>query len=101
MYYRFFYAFKMLTIQFIRDNRDIVIERLKIKNFKQPELIDRIIARDNDRRSFQVQTNELQADLNQFSKEIGILYRKGEQEKANEVKERTTDIKADLETFRA
>jgi seryl-tRNA synthetase len=89
----------MLTIQFIRDNRDTVIERLKIKNFKQPELIDKIISRDNDRRSLQVQTNELQAELNQLSKEIGLLFKSGEQEKAGEVKSRTVDIKAELETF--
>jgi len=89
----------MLTIQFIRDNRDTVIERLKIKNFKQPELIDRIISRDNERRSLQVQTNDLQAELNQLSKEIGLLFKSGEQEKAGEVKSRTVDIKAELETF--
>jgi len=99
VYYRFFYALKMLTIQFIRDNRDTVIERLKIKNFKQPELIDRIISRDNERRSLQVQTNELQAELNQLSKEIGVLFKSGEQEKAGEVKSRTVDIKTNLDTF--
>lgn len=88
----------MLTIQFIRDNRDAVIERLKIKNFQQPELIDKIISLDNDRRTLQVKTNQLQADLNQLSKEIGVLFKKGEQQKAQEIKERTTAIKATLET---
>lgn len=62
-------------------------------------MIDRIIARDNDRRSLQVKTNKLQADLNHLSKEIGVLYKKGEQEKANKVKDRTSDIKSELETF--
>ncbi len=99
MYYRFFYAFKMLTIPFIRDNRDAVIERLKIKNFKQLELIDMIISRDNDRRSLQVQTNELQSELNQLSKEIGVLFKNGDPEKANQVKDRTAGIKKELETF--
>ena len=99
MYYRFFYAFNMLTIQYISNNRDTVIERLQIKNFKQPELIDMIIARDNDRRSLQVKTNELQADLNQLSKEIGELFKKGDQAKANVVKDRTAGIKKELETF--
>lgn len=98
MCYRFFYAYEMLTIQFIRDNRDTVIERLKIKNFQQPELIDKIISRDNERRSLQVQTNDLQAEMNQLSKEIGLLFKKGEQEKANDVKERTAGIKKELES---
>ena len=98
MCYRFFYAYEMLTIQFIRDNRDTVIERLKIKNFQQPELIDKIISRDNERRSLQVQTNDLQAEMNQLSKEIGLLFKKGEQEKANDAKERTAGIKKELES---
>lgn len=98
MCYRFFYAYEMLTIQFIRDNRDTVIERLKIKNFQQPELIDKIISRDNERRSLQVQTNDLQAEMNQLSKEIGLLFKKGEQEKANNAKERTAGIKKELES---
>ncbi len=98
MCYRFFYAYEMLTIQFIRDNRNTVIERLKIKNFQQPELIDKIISRDNERRSLQVQTNDLQAEMNQLSKEIGLLFKKGEQEKANNVKERTAGIKKELES---
>ena len=53
---------------------------------------------DNERRSLQVKTNELQAELNQLSKEIGILFKQGETEKANEAKEQTTVIKQELET---
>ncbi|MCK4749845.1 MAG: serine--tRNA ligase [Bacteroidales bacterium] len=89
----------MLTIQFIRSNRDDVVEKLKIKKFNQPELIDRIISRDDDRRSLQVKTNDLQAELNQRSKEIGELFRKGEKEQANEARNRTNAIKKELEAF--
>jgi seryl-tRNA synthetase len=89
----------MLTIPFIRENRNLVVKQLEIKRFKQPELIDRIIERDNDRRSLQVKTNELQAEMNQLSKEIGHLFKTGQQEKAKEAKERTSSLKAELETF--
>lgn len=99
MYYRFFYAYKMLTIQFIRESRDTLLEGLKIKNFKQPELIDQIIAKDDERRSLQVKTNNLQSEMNQLSKEIGKLFKSGEAAKANEVKEKTTSIKKELETL--
>ncbi len=75
----------MLTIPFIRENRELVVKRLELKRFKQPELIDRIIERDNDRRTLQVLTNELQAEMNQLSKEIGNLFKTGQQEKAKEV----------------
>jgi len=99
VYYRFFYVFNMLTIQFIRDNRDDVVEKLKIKKFNHPEVIDRIISMDDERRSLQVKTNGLQADLNQLSKEIGELFKKGEKEKAGEIRNRTTDLKKEIEGF--
>ncbi len=99
MYYRFFYAFPMLTIPFIRENRDLLVKRLELKRFKQSELIDKIIERDNDRRTLQVKTNELQAEMNQLSKEIGNLFKTGQQEKAKEVKLRTSSIKSELDTF--
>jgi seryl-tRNA synthetase len=95
----FFYASEMLTIQFIRDHRDTVLQRLKIKNFKHPELIDLILSKDDERRSLQVRTNELQAEMNQLSKEIGLLFKKGETSKANQVRERTTRLKKDLDTL--
>ena len=99
MYYRFFYAKIMLTISYIRDNRETILKGLEIKNFKSPELIDQIIALDNERRSLQVKTNELQAEMNRLSKEIGMLFKSGEQEKAMQVKGQTTNIKQELETL--
>jgi len=87
----------MLTIPFIRENKDSVLKGLKIKNFKHPELIDQIIELDNARRSLQVKTNELQAQMNTLSKEIGQLFKSGDQERANRIKEQTTGIKLELE----
>ncbi|MBE9519219.1 MAG: serine--tRNA ligase [Bacteroidetes bacterium] len=89
----------MLTIPYIRDNRETILKGLEIKNFKSPELIDHIIALDNERRSLQVKTNELQAEMNRLSKEIGMLFKSGEQEKAMQVKGQTTNIKQELETL--
>jgi len=89
----------MLTIPYIRDNRETILKRLEIKNFRNPELIDQIIALDNERRSLQVKTNEQQAEMNRLSKEIGMLFKSGEQEKANQVKKQTTSIKQELETL--
>ena len=89
----------MLTIPFIRENRDTILKGLEIKNFNSPELIDQIIELDNKRRSLQVKTNELQAEMNRLSKEIGQLFKSGEKEKANQVKEQTTSIKQQLETL--
>ncbi|MFO7932618.1 MAG: serine--tRNA ligase [Bacteroidales bacterium] len=87
----------MLTIQFIRDHRDDLADRLKIKNFNQPEVLTDILSRDDERRRLQVETNRLQAELNRLSKEIGILFQKGEKEKATELRNRSTAIKQKVE----
>jgi len=99
VYYRFFYAYSMLTIPFIRENKDKVLAGLKIKNFKNPEIIDQIIDLDNKRRKLQSRTNEMQAQMNTLSKEIGQLFKTGERDRANQVKEQTTGIKKELETL--
>jgi seryl-tRNA synthetase len=89
----------MLTIPYIRENREHILQGLKIKNFGNPELIDQIIELDNERRSIQVKTNDLQAEMNRLSKEIGLLFKSGEAEKANQVKQLTSDLKKQLENL--
>jgi seryl-tRNA synthetase len=89
----------MLTIPYIRENRERILQGLEIKNFKNPELIDQIIELDNERRSIQVKTNDLQAEMNRLSKEIGLLFKSGETEKANQVKQQTSDLKKKLENL--
>ena len=74
MYYRFFYAFIMLTIPYIRDNKELVLKGLEIKNFDAPELIDQILAVDNERRSLQVKTNELQSEMNRLSPRPSVMF---------------------------
>ncbi|HER09172.1 MAG TPA: serine--tRNA ligase [Bacteroides sp.] len=89
----------MLTIQFIRDHRETIVNRLKIKKFDQPDIIAAILDRDDERRSLQVETNRLQAELNRLSKEIGILFQKGEKEKAVDLKHQSSAIKEQVEQF--
>ncbi|MDB5012897.1 MAG: serine--tRNA ligase, partial [Daejeonella sp.] len=43
----------MLQVSYIRENREQVLERLAVKNFKQPEVVDQIIALDDKRRESQ------------------------------------------------
>ena len=72
----------MISIQLIRDNATFVKERLAIKNFGQPELVDEILGLDENRRKIQ---QELDATLNRMNvaaKAIGGLLRDGEKEKA-------------------
>jgi len=89
----------MLTIQLIREQKENIGQRLRIKNFHRPEVIEEILATDDERRSLQVRTNELQAELKQLSREIGVLFQKGEKERAGEIRNRTSSLKGELESF--
>ena len=86
----------MLTLNVIRENRDQVIERLKIKNFDAGEIIDRILDLDSSRRDTQVVSDKLQSELKIISKEIGRLKSEGKNKDAEAVMQKTTGIKNDI-----
>ena len=86
----------MLTVSFIRENRDIVINRLKIKNFHDNQIVDDIIANDNERRHVQATTDSKQSELNNFSREIGELIKSGQQKEADKIKNRMSGLKEEI-----
>lgn len=86
----------MLSISLIREQRDQLIERLKIKHFHQVEIIDAIISSDNDRRSLQVRQDNLQAELKAKSREIGALFKEGKKNEAEQAKAATTRLKEEI-----
>jgi seryl-tRNA synthetase len=73
----------MLQINYIRQNATAVKDRLAIKNFANIELVDELIALDEEIRKQKVSTEALQAAVNNASKEIGALMAKGETDAAN------------------
>ncbi|WP_353137825.1 serine--tRNA ligase [Pseudopedobacter sp.] len=86
----------MLQVNYIRENRAHVLERLSVRNFGQPELVDEIIAIDEKRRSTQSQGDALQADANAAAKKIGELMKAGQREEAEAIKAKTTAAKDDI-----
>ncbi|HLO37179.1 MAG TPA: serine--tRNA ligase [Lacibacter sp.] len=76
----------MLQLAFIRQNRELVKERLAVKNFANLELVDEIIALDEQRRKKQLENDDLAAKVNAASKEIGMLMGKGQKEAAEQKK---------------
>ncbi len=76
----------MLQLAFIRQNRELVKERLAVKNFANLELVDEIIALDEQRRKTQLENDDLAAKVNAASKEIGMLMGKGQKEEAEQKK---------------
>ena len=86
----------MLQVGFIKQNTALVKERLTLKNFKQPELVDELLLWDEKRRQYQLEQEEIQAKINASSKEIGQLMAKGEKEKAEETKKKVAEWKTQL-----
>lgn len=78
----------MLPIQLFRTNKELILEGLKKKNFKEPELVDKIIETDERRRQLQVENDNLAAMVNSASKSIGMHMAKGEKEAAELLKEK-------------
>jgi seryl-tRNA synthetase len=76
----------MLSLSYIRENRDEVMRRLQIKNFKGVELVDNIIALDTQRRTIQKELDDVLARANQLSKEIGDLFKQGKKDEADKLK---------------
>jgi seryl-tRNA synthetase len=85
----------MLSVAFIRENKDLVLERLTIRNFANAEkIINEVIDKDALRRRTQTELDNKLAESNKLSREIGNLFKSGEVQKANIVKEKTAQLKA-------
>ena len=72
----------MLQLATLRNNPEEVKERLSVKHFKELNLVDDIIALDDNRKKLTFQFDETKAKINAASKEIGSLMAKGQKEEA-------------------
>lgn len=83
----------MLQLSFIRDHEQEVIARLSVKNFSGAEIIRNIANLDDRRRETQKQLDDIQAESNLLAREIGVLFKTGKSEEANNLKEKTGLLK--------
>ena len=89
----------MLNLKFIQDNPELIIEKLKRKNFDASEIVNTIIDLYKQKNKLQNQADEAKAEMNKISKEIGKLFREGKTEEANTAKERTSQLKGNIKKF--
>ena len=89
----------MLTINLIREKKDFVIERLKVKNFDAAPVITRILELDFNRRETQTKSDMLQAEMNKLSREIGQLMKDGKKAEAEESKQKTYNLKEEIKAL--
>lgn len=89
----------MLQVPFIRDHKQKVIEGLKKRNLDAEQMLDEVIALDENRRRLQTELDNTLAESNSLSKEIGNLFKSGETDKANALKNKTGDLKEASKTL--
>ena len=63
----------MLDLKYIVENRDRVIERLTVRNFKELHLVDELIELEEKRRKLKTESETTQAGINAASSEISQL----------------------------
>ncbi len=85
----------MLEISLIREQKEYVLTALKKKNVNESQLalIDKIIVADDRRKAVQTELDQYLAHSNLLAKEIGLLFKSGEQEKANQLKAEVVALK--------
>src|SRR5690554_6349355 len=83
----------MLLVHEIRENKEKFVEALAKRGLDAASVLDEIIEVDEKRRASQAQLDEMLAESNRYSKEIGTLFKNGEVEKANALKAKSADLK--------
>ena len=83
----------MLQVPYIKANRENAIEQLAKRNIDAAPLFDEVLALDEKRRQTQTKLDQVLSESNTLSKEIGILFKNGETQKANLLKEKTGQLK--------
>jgi len=90
----------MLQLSYIRENKEDVLKRLAIKNFKDAEsIIDSILKLDDNRKLAQRQADDVKAEANGLAKQIGELMKSGKKEEAETLKLKTTELKQHEKQF--
>ena len=90
----------MLQVNFLRQNTDLAKKKLAIKHFANIDLVDEVIAVDDQRKQLQAAFDDLQSKVNAASKEIGGHMAKGEKDKAEALKNEVADWKKQLEPLK-
>lgn len=83
----------MLEVAQIREYKDAFAQALTKRNIDADDLLDKVITADEKRRNSQAKLDEVLSDSNSFSKDIGILFKNGEVQKANLLKKKTAGLK--------
>ena len=85
----------MLTIKTIYDDPQAIIDGLRKRNFDAEGIINEVLSLDERRRSAQTQLDNILAEVNSTSKQIGIYFKEGRKEEAEKSRAYVTKLKED------
>lgn len=83
----------MLQVNFLRENKERVLEGLKKRNFKELDLVEAAITADDERKKLQFELDSQLSEMNKISKEIGMLMKDGKKQEAEAAKSKTSQYK--------
>jgi len=89
----------MLNLKFIQENPDMVIAKLKKKNFDATDIVGKITELYRKKNQLQNKADQGKAEMNKISGEVGLLMRQGKKEEAEIAKTRTAEIKESIKQF--
>ena len=90
----------MLQVNFLRQNTELAKKKLAIKHFANLNLVDEVIAIDDQRKLLQASFDDIQSKVNAASKEIGGHMAKGEKDKAEALKNEVAEWKKQIEPLK-
>lgn len=83
----------MLELNFLREHREEVEQRLAKRNIDAKGLLDRVRELDEVRRNTQTDLDGRQAELNTLSRSVGELMKAGKKDEAESAKTQSVDLK--------
>jgi seryl-tRNA synthetase len=84
----------MLQVSFIKNNKEVVLRGLEVRNFKNAnKIIEQVILTDEERKKAKTQLDSTLAESNKIAKEVGSLYKSGKAEEANVLKQKAQELK--------
>ena len=84
----------MLTLKLLREDPELVIRKLAVKNFDARDIVMDVIAMDDRRKAYQTESDALLSEQKKAAAEIGALMKQGRREEAEATKAKVAQLKA-------
>ncbi len=83
----------MLQLTDLREQPEVIIQKLQKKISNPAALVEKVLTLDAQKRQIQTQLEQLLAESNKISKDIGLLLKQGAKDEAKALKDKTASIK--------